>query len=214
MSSQLAALRTDLPPPMRHLLHDERPVGWLTGNRIGFFGFADADEAAHAAWVAYRTVSRKLAPIRGERPVPIDVEPLRIEWHNGRELIVAGARRVAELVRPNRASPTGSLWFGFIIEVLPEIDDSTMRDAMRTASRALLKSGVPWSMVRPRRRLPRQSHERTSRRYWETGAGVGHLAPAARGDRVGVDRRQHAGSRIDVQRPLRRRGEENGSWNG
>lgn len=152
MATQLSPIRTDLPPPTRQLLHDERPVAWLTGNRFGFFGFADAMEAAQAAWVAYRVVSRKLAPVLGARPTPIDIEPLRIERRHGREVTLASRRPIATLVRPD-ADDTGALhWFGFSIEVPAQIGDLLMREVVRAANRALLKSGVGWSMMRPMRR--------------------------------------------------------------
>lgn len=155
MSTQATVTRTDLPPPpKRNLLHEERPIGWLTGNRIGFFGFADAHEAANAAWVAYRTVSRKVAPLLGVRPTPIDIEPLGIDWRNGREIIVASGRPVAALLRPDRESSSGSPWFGFAIDVSPMVSQRFMPDVMRAAGRALLKSGIRWSMVRSHRRYP------------------------------------------------------------
>lgn len=151
MATQLSPVRTDLPPPVRHLLHDERPVAWLSGNRFGFSGFADPMEAANAAWVAYRTISRKLARVLGARPTPIDIEPLRIEWRDGRETILASNRPIAALVRADGDEPTASRWFGFSIDVPWEVGDLMMRDAVLAAHRALLKSGVGWSMIRPRR---------------------------------------------------------------
>ena len=151
MATQLSPVRTDLPPPIRHLLHDERPVAWLSGNRFGFSGFADPIEAANAAWVAYRTISRKLAPVLGTRPTPIDIEPLRIEWRDGTETILASHRPIAALVRPDADDPSAPRWFGFTIDVPAEISGRQLRDAVHTAHRALLKSGVGWSMMRPRR---------------------------------------------------------------
>ena len=151
MATQLSPVRTDLPPPIRHLLHDERPVAWLSGNRFGFSGFADPTEAANAAWVAYRTVSRKLAPVLGVRPIPIGIEPLRVEWRDGAETIVASHRPIAALVRPDADDPSAPRWFGFTIEVPPEISGRHLRGAVLAAHRALLKSGVGWRMMRPRR---------------------------------------------------------------
>lgn len=151
MTTQLPSVRTDLPPPIRHLLHDERPVAWLSGNRFGFSGFADPTEAANAAWVAYRTVSRKLAPVLGVRPIPIGIEPLRVEWRDGAETILASHRPIAALVRPDADDPSAPRWFGFTIEVPPEISGRHLRGAVLAAHRALLKSGVGWRMMRPRR---------------------------------------------------------------
>ena len=187
MSTQVRENHTALPPPMRHLLHRERPIGWLQGNTFGFFGFADARDAANAAWVAHRTVSRRLARTLGTRPTPIDIEPLSIESRNGLDVITASGRPVALLVRPGHASPHGSDWFGFTIEVPPVVRAREMPGIMRTASRALLKSGLAWSMVRSRPRhrgdepfwnpsfttvaLPRRSADRrvATRRNGEDG---------------------------------------------
>jgi len=152
MSTQVRENHTALPPPTRHLLHRERPIGWLEGNTLGFFGFADVRDAANAAWVAYRTVSRKLARALGTRPTPIDIEPLSIESRNGLDVIAASGRPIALLVRPGHAWTNGSDWFGFAIEVPPVVRAHEMPGIMRAASRALLKSGLAWSMLRSRPR--------------------------------------------------------------
>ena len=152
MSTQLRAAHTALPPPMRHLLHRERPIGWLEGHTFGFFGFADTRDAATAAWVAYRTVSRKVASLLGTRPTPIDIEPLSIVRRNGREVITASGRPVAWLVRPGPESPSGPDWFGFAIDLPAALDERAVPAIMRAASRALLKSGIAWSIVRARLR--------------------------------------------------------------
>ena len=160
MSTLTTTMHTALPPPTRHFLHRERPVGWLRGHTLGFFGFADTREAANAAWVAYRTVSRKVAPLLGIRPAPIDIEPLGIEWRNGREVIVASGRPVAQLVRPEPDSPSGANWFGFSIELSPVVSERVIPEVMRAAGHALLKSGIDWSMVRSRSRLRRWAMRR------------------------------------------------------
>lgn len=152
MLNQVKANHTALPPPMRHLLHRERPIGWLEGHTLGFFGFADTRDAANAAWVAYRTVSRKVARLLGTRPTPIDIEPLSIERRNGRDVIEASGRPFAQLVRPGPESMSGPDWFGFSIEVPPLVSQRALPEIMRAASHALLKSGLPWSMVRSRSR--------------------------------------------------------------
>lgn len=152
MLNQVKANHTALPPPMRHLLHRERPIGWLEGHTLGFFGFADTRDAANAAWVAYRTVSRKVASLLGTRPTPIDIEPLSIERRNGRDVIEASGRPFAQLIRPGPESMSGPDWFGFSIEVPPLVSQRALPGIMRAASHALLKSGLPWSMVRSRSR--------------------------------------------------------------
>ena len=80
MTVQRSATRMDLPPPPDlDLLDDERRVGWIAGESVGFRGFADETEAAHAAWVAYRALARRLAKTHGTRPLPIDTEPLALQ---------------------------------------------------------------------------------------------------------------------------------------
>src|SRR5690349_10317210 len=86
------------------LMDGDRVVGWASGRTVGFRGFADEHEAAHAAWVAYRTLARRVARRRGTRPVPIDTVPLRLVWCDGREVILASGRVVATLIRPGAES--------------------------------------------------------------------------------------------------------------
>jgi len=186
MATQLSPIRTDLPPPRQQLLHDERPVAWLSGNHFGFSGFANAREAAYAAWVAHRTVSRKLAPVLGVRPTPIDVEPLSIEWRDGREMILASRRPIAALVRPDADDATALRWFSFSSEVPSGIGDPLMRDVVHAAHRALLKSGISWSMIRPRRNRACPAQLRpTTYGASPSGADPGRRRPGA--ERSGPD---------------------------
>ena len=58
--------RLDLPPPPALDLSEmDRPVRWIEDDVVGFRGFADEHEAAHAAWVAHRTLARRLARMTG-----------------------------------------------------------------------------------------------------------------------------------------------------
>ena len=180
---------------MRQLLHRERPIGWLEGNTLGFFGFADARDAANAAWVAYRTVSRKVAPLLGTRPTPIDIEPLTIERRNGRDVIAASGRPVAWLVRPGHDSLSGPDWFGFAIDVSPAVSERALPAIMRAASHALLKSGLAWSMVRSRSR--RGGDELP----WSSSAPAVQLPTGTLGRRVltrrdGEDRRRRGANHL------------------
>jgi hypothetical protein len=148
---QLAPTLMSLPPPTRlDLVDAQRTVGWITGHALGFHGFSDEREAANAAWVAYRTVSRRLARSWGTRPIPIDVELLTLARHGNREIILASGRPAAELVRPGVDSPSGPDSFGLEILVPPIVEESMMRDLTRLAYRALRKSGIRWAMWRPR----------------------------------------------------------------
>src|SRR3954467_1061033 len=105
MTTQLLTNRLALPPPPDlALLDGERRVGWIIRDAIGFRGFADETEAAHAAWVSYRALSRRLGRPHGPRPTPIDTEPLALRRHGDAELILASGRPIATLVRPGAES--------------------------------------------------------------------------------------------------------------
>ena len=76
MTTHLGPSRLSLPPPLELDLVDAgRAVGWIVDNAVGFRGFGDETEAAHAAWVAHRAIARKLARTHATRPVPVDIEP-------------------------------------------------------------------------------------------------------------------------------------------
>ena len=151
MSIQLAPLPMSLPPPSRlDLVDAKQTVGWIDGHALGFRGFRDEREAANAAWVAYRTVWRRLAQLWGTRPTPVDVEHLTLARDGARELILASGRPVAELLRPRVDSPSGPDSFGFEIPISPSVTESTMRDLTRLAYRTLRKSGIHWAMWRSR----------------------------------------------------------------
>ena len=69
--------RLDVPPPLDLDLVDAgRTTGWIADNAIGFRGFRDETEAAHAALVAQRSLARRLARTHGARTVPVGIEPL------------------------------------------------------------------------------------------------------------------------------------------
>ena len=146
MTTQLARIRTDLPPPTLYLTDIDRTVGWVSADTLGFLGFRDEREAMNAAWIVHRTVSRTLARLHATRPTPIDIEPLSLAWQNDGELIVASGGPVARLLRPGEHSPGGPDWFGFEIVVAPPVSDQTMREVLRLANRALRKSGTQWAI--------------------------------------------------------------------
>jgi hypothetical protein len=141
------------PPEARHdfaldLLDGERLVGWLRPDAIGFTGFANANEAAHAAWVAYRTLQRRLARRDHRRPVPIDTEPLRLVAENNGRIIVGSRDRVAKLVEPDVADAQEN-GFGFELRLDSPMDEVSMRAKAYRIYRTMRRSGVRWSMWRP-----------------------------------------------------------------
>ena len=129
------------------LVDDGRTVGSLDGDVVAFRGFADETEAAHAAWVAYRTLARRLARSKGVRPAPIDTEPLALQRDGDGALILASGHPIARLVRHAPGTPDGSL--GFEITVPAPADELRVRAMGHLLYRTLRKSGVRWAMWTP-----------------------------------------------------------------
>ena len=146
MTTQFAPNSMSLPPPAPELgLFDgARLVGWVNGPAIGFRGFANENEAAGAAWVAYRTLARRLARRHGGPLPPIDVEPLSLAQDGDRSVVLASGRPIATLMLPGANSPTGPDSFGFEIEVPPPVTgELAMRSLGHRMDRRLGNSGVP-----------------------------------------------------------------------
>ena len=147
--TMMAPDRLALPPPLRlDLVDEERAVGWIDDHEIAFRGFADATEAAHAAWVAYRTIARRRARTHGTRPIPIDVEPLALQRVGDSEAIVASTRRIATLLRPGAESRRGEESFGFVIALPEPTSELEARALADLAYRTIRKSGVRWALWR------------------------------------------------------------------
>src|SRR5688572_26826532 len=156
MTRQMIPNRMALPPPLGlELIDGERNVGWIAGRTIGFRGFANESDAASAAWIAFRTVARRLAGRPGSRPTSIRRGPLALRRKGDRELILAGGREIATLLRPGPRSRTGENSFGFEVEIPGPVDDLTMRSMSRSAYHALTTSGVRWDIRAPAERAAR-----------------------------------------------------------
>jgi hypothetical protein len=162
MTTQLAPHRLDLPPPSQlDLLDMDRVVGWIDGSRVGFLGFADEQEAASAAWLAYRTVSRRLARRLGIRPIPIDTEPLALAQEKNHEVILASGRPIATLLRPGVNSRSGPHTFGFTVTLPAPADELAVRSTAYAIYRTLRKSGLRWALwARAPRSVPATSPSR------------------------------------------------------
>ncbi|HJU90419.1 MAG TPA: hypothetical protein VJ672_13570 [Gemmatimonadaceae bacterium] len=146
--------RIGLPPPAAwNLVDGDRLVGWTRDTRIGFRGFADQTEAVHAAWVAYRTLARRLARTHGMSPVPIDSARLGVHHNEERQSIVAGQSVIGTLFRPGDESPTGSESFAFEVVLPHDADELEVRALAYLMYRALRKSGLRWALWRPGTRL-------------------------------------------------------------
>jgi len=149
MTTQLAPDRLALPPPLDLDLVDAgRTIGWIDDNAVGFRGFGDETEATHAAWVAHRTIARKLARTHGTRPVPVDIEPLAIQRIEGKEMILASGRPIAALVRPGPDSRSGIDSFGFELLIPIPITELEARAMAYLIYRTLRKSGIRWALWR------------------------------------------------------------------
>jgi hypothetical protein len=146
----------DRPSLAADLMDGDRVVGWVSGRTVGFRGFADEHEAAHAAWVAYRTLARRVARRRGTRPIPIDTVPVRLVWRDGREVILASGRAVATLIRPGAKSRSGAHSFGFEVEVPAPANELRVRAKAHLMYRTLRRSGIRWAMWRPEGETPTQ----------------------------------------------------------
>ncbi|HEX5971359.1 MAG TPA: hypothetical protein VFY85_05485 [Gemmatimonadaceae bacterium] len=151
MTTMLSPERLAVPPPRladrqaMHLMDADQRVGWIDGDRVGFRGFATDEEAAHAAWVAYRTMTRRLARSHDLRPLPIGSEPLALQRDGHDELIVASSGPVARLVRPVDDSPSGGDSYGFELSVPQPADEVLVRAMAHLIYRTLRKSGVRWT---------------------------------------------------------------------
>ena len=150
MTTQLAPDRLALPSPLDLDLVDAgRTTGWIASDAVGFRGFGDETEAAHAAWVAHRTVARRLARTHQMRPAPVDIEPLAIQRAEAKEMILASGRPIAALVRPGPDSRSGVDSFGFELRIPAPVTELEARALAYLIYRTLRKSGIRWAMWRP-----------------------------------------------------------------
>lgn len=143
------------PPPADgfylDLMDGERVVGWIAPDTIGFRGFADDVEAAHAAWVAYRALSRHIAKRDGGAMLPIDAPPLQILDRPNERLVIADNRPIARLIDPSRDVESGEPSHAFELRLDGRRDELTVRSKAHLVYRALRRAGVRWAMWRPAR---------------------------------------------------------------
>ena len=151
-STPIVPSRMAVPPPVRmDLRHRDTVVGWIDGLKIGFLGFGDEAEAAHAALVAYRTVERRFARPGARRPLPVEVQPMSIARSGDAELILAAGMPIATLVRPGPDSRTGPTQYGFELEFPMPSDELTLRSTAYRAFHTLRRSGIRWTLWAPAR---------------------------------------------------------------
>ena len=171
-----------VPPPLDlDLIDAGRTVGWIGDNAVGFRGFADEHEAAHAAWLAYRTLARRLARRDGARPVPVGIEPLSLRRIDDREEVLASGMTIATLVRPGPESRSGPDSFGFELRVPAPITELELRSKAHLIYKALRKSGIRWALWRPDATRPK-SNTATVAEHASGDSSVG--APGGPGARL------------------------------
>lgn len=142
-------VRPAIQRPHLDLLDGDVRVGWIDGRAIGFRGFGSDVEAAHAAWVAYRTMARRFARELGQRPPPIDIEPISIRRSGAVEHIVASGRSFGRLIRPGTGSRSGADSFGFELQVPVPAAELTMRSTAYLLYRTMRRAGIRWALWRP-----------------------------------------------------------------
>jgi hypothetical protein len=135
-----------LPPPPHSLVDLDRVVGWTHGTTVGFTGFADEREARKAAWLAHRTIARRLTRGSG-LPIPFEARSLEVERRDGRDVIVADGEPIATLLRPAVGSLAGTDWHAIEVEVPAPVDHVRVRALAYLAYRSLRRSGIAWSML-------------------------------------------------------------------
>ena len=126
------------------LMDGDRRYGWIAGDRVGFVGFGDPVEAVQAAWVAHRTMMRRLARAPDAAPVPNDARTLALVRYADDEVILANETPIAELVRPD-SGLTDSDSYGFVIRIPGDTDHLGVRATAYRIYLALKSSGIPWT---------------------------------------------------------------------
>ena len=98
------------------LLQDEQEIGYVDGTRVSFRGFTTRDDAALAASVAHRALTRR----RGEQPHSVDEPKDTLVVDQGStQAVIARAGILARLLPPAPEDSEVGSW-GFEIELLPE----------------------------------------------------------------------------------------------
>jgi hypothetical protein len=121
------------------LFQDEQEIGHVDSTTVTFLGFLTRDDAALAASVAHRALTRR----RGKQLRPVD-EPkdVLIMDHGSTQAVIAQAGVLATLLPPAPEESEIGGW-GFEIELLPEERFEVFATARaRVIWRALRGTGV------------------------------------------------------------------------
>jgi hypothetical protein len=144
MISQLITSRLAVPPPPPYpidldLIDDNRRVGWMTRDAVGFGGFGSEAEAVYAAWVANRAMTRRSA--RGAR-VAATVDHTSIGLNRHDNSVRDGDKRIGRIVRPAQNSRSGTEDFGFELDMPLGLYEYELRAIAIGIYRALRSSGI------------------------------------------------------------------------
>lgn len=129
------------------LMDGDRRYGWISGNRVGFVGFGDHVEAVGAAWVAHRTLMRRIAGATGTK-MSNERRTFSLARYGGDEVILANEEPIAVLIRPTDGSTGDAGSFGFEIRIPGDVDEIAVRGTAYRIYRALKSSGIAWTLRR------------------------------------------------------------------
>jgi hypothetical protein len=136
------------PTPELDLMAGDRRYGWIAGDRVAFVGFRDHLAAVQAAWVAHRTLMRRLARAPASAETTDGRRTFALARSGADEVIFANGEPIAVLVRPSADLPTDSDSFGFEIRLPGHPDEISVRGTAYRIYLALRSSGIAWT---PRR---------------------------------------------------------------
>ena len=131
------------------LMDGDRRYGWIAGDRVGFVGFGDHVEAVQAAWVAHRTVMRRLARSpAAAAAMSDDARTFALVSYGEDEMILANETPIAVLVRPDRDGASDRDSYGFVIRIPGDADHLDVRATAYRIYLALKSSGIRWTLRR------------------------------------------------------------------
>ena len=98
------------------LLQDEQEIGYLDGTKVSFRGFARRDDAARAASIAYRALSRR----RRKQPHPTEESQDILVVDKGSTQAVIARSGILATLLPPAPQDSDVIGWGFEIALLPE----------------------------------------------------------------------------------------------
>lgn len=137
---RLTTSRMATPPPAPMDRYPEG-IGWVDAHAIGFRGFNDEQDAAHAAVVAYRAMEEHLTGGRAFAPLDTSVPPT-IARNGDIESVVVGKRPIARLIRLGSLQDGASGSIAFELEVPVPVTKRTLRSAANHLYEKMKARGV------------------------------------------------------------------------